>query len=314
MKGIDISVHNGTVNFNLVKEAGIEVVIIKATEGVTFIDSKSIEHYNGALATGLNISFYHFMSEKTNPTLQAIDFYSAIKDKKYNVIPVLDIETNNQKRSSSEVTNRCLEFLNKFKELTGLECVIYTGGYFGRDTLDNRIKNYIGWIAHYVVNTPMATGFKNVVGHQYTEYGSCKGVNTSVDLNNFTKEILINNVENSNVVMTQEGNEVQGKVAELKRLCNSELNSNLVVDNIWGDKTEEAVKQLPLAGIAYKTPELTKWIQARVGCVVDGIYGEATEAVVKGCQSKMGLKIDGVVGFNTLKSLALYVEEKINLK
>ena len=208
MKGIDISVHNGTVNFKLVRDAGIEVVIIKATEGVNFIDSKLVEHYNGALDVGLNIGFYHFMSEKTSPTQQAIDFYSAIKDKKYNVIPVLDIETNNQKRSSSEVTNRCLEFLNKFKELSGLDCVIYTGGYFGRDTLDNRIKNYKGWIAHYGVNAPMETGFKNVVGHQYTEYGSCNGVSTRVDFNNFTEEILINNDENSNAVITEEVNEV----------------------------------------------------------------------------------------------------------
>ncbi len=35
------------------------------------------------------------MSEKTNPSKQAEDFYKAIKDKEYNVLPCLDIETNN---------------------------------------------------------------------------------------------------------------------------------------------------------------------------------------------------------------------------
>lgn len=43
-----------------------------------------------------NIGFYHFFSERTSPTRQAEDFYNAIKDKEYNIIPVLDVETNTQ--------------------------------------------------------------------------------------------------------------------------------------------------------------------------------------------------------------------------
>ncbi|HGG0416071.1 TPA: GH25 family lysozyme [Clostridium sporogenes] len=189
-KGIDISMHNGTVNFSPVKSSGCSIVIIKATEGVEYVDPYLNQHYNGAKAQGLNIGFYHFMSEKTSPTQQAVDFWNAIKGKQFNIIPTLDIETNNMGRSAKQITDRCLEFLNKFKTLSGLSCMIYTGGYFGRDNLDNRIKSYPGWIAHYEVNTPMATGF-SVLGHQYTEDGRINGVNTKVDLNNFTDGIFI---------------------------------------------------------------------------------------------------------------------------
>ena len=93
-------------------------------------------------------------------------------------------------RTSKEITDRCLEFLRRFKELSGLDCMIYTGGYFGRDNLDSRIKNYKVWIAHYGVETPMDTGFSNVVGHQYTENGYVEGVG-KVDMNNFTEGIFI---------------------------------------------------------------------------------------------------------------------------
>ena len=141
MKGIDISTHNGSIDFNAVKNSGVEVVIIKATEGVDFVDNRLQEHYVKASSTGLHIGFYHFMSEKTNPVQQANDFWDAIKDKKFDVIPCLDIEVNNYGRSAAEITDRCLQFLNQFKLISGYDCMIYTGGYFGRDNLDSRIKN-----------------------------------------------------------------------------------------------------------------------------------------------------------------------------
>lgn len=209
-KGIDISMHNGTVNFGAVKSSGCNIVIIKATEGVDYVDPYLNTHYNGAKAQGMNIGFYHFMSEKTDPSQQAVDFWNSIKGKEFNIIPTLDIETNNMGRSATQISNRCIEFLEKFKALSGLSCIIYTGGYFGRDNLDSRIKNYPGWIAHYGVNTPMQTGF-SVVGHQYTEDGRINGVSTRVDMNNFTDGIFINNKKEEekkkvkNIVIYNEG-------------------------------------------------------------------------------------------------------------
>ncbi|NEZ47845.1 glycosyl hydrolase [Clostridium niameyense] len=194
MKGIDISIHNGTVDFNAVKSDGIGVVIIKATEGVNYIDPLLNQHYNGAKAQGLSIGFYHFMSEKTNPSQQAIDFWNTIKDKQFNVMPCLDIETNNQGRSQKQISDRCIEFLDKFKSISGMNCMIYTGGFFGRDNLDNRVKQYPGWIAHYGVPSPMHTGF-HVVGHQYTEYGHVNGISTRVDMNDFKEDIFLNKKE-----------------------------------------------------------------------------------------------------------------------
>jgi len=36
LKGIDVSMHNGNINFNAVKNNDINVVIVKATEGVNY--------------------------------------------------------------------------------------------------------------------------------------------------------------------------------------------------------------------------------------------------------------------------------------
>ena len=190
MNGIDISSHNGNINYNMLKNSGIKYVYIKATEGVAFKDGRYLEYANNIKAIGLKFGFYHFMSEKTDPTQQAIDFYNAIKNTGYNLIPVLDIETNNLGRNRTQISDRCLAFLNKFKQLSNQDCIIYTGAYFGRDNLDSRVKKYKGWIAHYGVSAPMATGF-TVVGHQYSESGKVKGVGGNCDMNNFEDGILL---------------------------------------------------------------------------------------------------------------------------
>ncbi|WP_185966702.1 GH25 family lysozyme [Clostridium sp. HBUAS56017] len=191
MKGIDVSNHNGTIDFESVKNSGVEVVIIKATEGVDFVDDLLEQHYNGANGVIPHIGFYHFMSEKTDPSQQAEDFYNAIKGKAYDVKPCLDIEVNNYGRSAAEITDRCLEFIKRFKELSGQDIIIYTGGYFGRDNLDSRIKCYGGWIAHYGVDSPMETGFP-LIGHQYSESESVSGIDGNVDMNNFYEGIFMN--------------------------------------------------------------------------------------------------------------------------
>ncbi|APH21333.1 GH25 family lysozyme [Clostridium botulinum] len=233
MKGIDISMHNNNINFAQVKNEGINVVIIKATEGVEYVDPFLNQHYQGAKAQDLNIGFYHFMSEKTSPSQQAVDFWNAIKGKQFNVIPCLDIETNNMGRSQKQISDRCIEFLTKFKVLSGYDCLIYTGGYFGRDNLDSRVKKCKGWIAHYGVSSPMDTGF-TIVGHQYTEDGRINGVSTRVDLNNFTDGIFISS---KNTIQETKEMKIQNMLITIGYPCGSSG-----ADGIIGSGTINAIK------------------------------------------------------------------------
>ncbi|MDU1422601.1 GH25 family lysozyme [Clostridium sporogenes] len=266
MKGIDISMHNGNINFNAVKNSGASVVIIKATEGVQYVDPFLGQHYNGARSQGLNIGFYHFMSEKTDPTQQAVDFWNAIKDKQFNVIPTLDIETNNQGRSSKSISNRCIQFLTKFKSLSGHDCMIYTGGYFGRDNLDSRVKKYKGWIAHYGVNTPMATGF-SVVGHQYTEDGRINGVSTRVDINNFTDGIFIGS---KNTIQETKEMKIQKMLVTIGYPI-----GNSGIDGIIGNGTITAIKAF----------------QKDCNLAIDGILGTNTwNKLEQEYNKKLGIK------------------------
>ena len=297
MKGIDISNNNEVYDFSQLSSNGIKVIIIKATEGVDYVDNKLESNYQGAIGRGLHIGFYHFMSEKTSPTRQAEDFYSAIKDKQYDIIPILDIENNLQGRNATQITDRCLEFLGRFKELSGIDCMVYTGGYFGRDNLDSRIKGYKGWIAHYGVDTPMETGF-TVVGHQYTDKGLVSGIRGNVDLNNFTDRILLSNMSVvSNVTSRTVASD--SWIVRLQNECNAQGFSNQIVDGIAGKNT---LAGCPLLKQGSKG-NITKLVQEKLGICNDGIFGNQTRNAVINFQSNNGLVADGIVGQNTWRKL-----------
>lgn len=303
MKGIDVSNHNGNINWSKVKADGVEVVYIKATEGTTYQDQWLNSHYAGAKGVGLSTGFYHFLVGTSQPESQAHNFYNQIKDKKNDLIPCLDIEV-----SGFDVGDYAIRFLKKFKELSGMNMVIYTGAYFSRDNLPLEIKqNYPLWLAHYGVepwksNLVTLAGFTTLVGHQYTEKGRIQGINGVCDLNVFNNGVLLGK---STSTQPQTSVKATGKVAELQGLCNSILGTNLAIDNIYGPETDSAVRKLPLCGLPYVQRELTKWIQLRLGLVPDGIFGQRTKEAVIAWQYRHGLVVDGIVGYNTYKSLAL---------
>ncbi|WP_326513762.1 GH25 family lysozyme [Clostridium intestinale] len=303
IKGIDISNHQPSVDFNALKNS-VQVVIMKATEGVTYKDQLLESHYQKAKIAGFPVGFYHFMSESTSPSEQAEAFYKAIKDKQYEILPCLDIETNNQNRSATQITDRCLEFLNKFKELSGIDCMIYTGGYFGRDNLDSRIKGYKAWIAHYGVNSPMSTGFSNVVGHQYTSSGNVHGINGNVDLNNFTEGIYISG-QHTTIDQLRKEIDINGWVARLQTECNMQGFSNQKIDNAPGPVTLGGCPMLKLGA----SGKITRLLQERLNALgfncgtIDGIFGDKTRAAVIAFQASRGLSQDGIVGQNTWRKL-----------
>ncbi|KAJ5670940.1 hypothetical protein N7507_000067 [Penicillium longicatenatum] len=60
VQGFDISSYQGSVDFSAAYKAGARFVMIKATEGTTYIDSSFSSHYTGATNAGLIRGGYHF--------------------------------------------------------------------------------------------------------------------------------------------------------------------------------------------------------------------------------------------------------------
>lgn len=64
-EGIDVSQWQQNIDFAKVKEAGIEIVYIKSSEGNGYIDPYFSRNYEKAKQNGLNIGFYHYVTARS---------------------------------------------------------------------------------------------------------------------------------------------------------------------------------------------------------------------------------------------------------
>ncbi|MDS0524550.1 peptidoglycan-binding protein [Clostridium sp. SHJSY1] len=268
MKGIDISNHNGNIDFNKVKDSGVELVYIKATEGTTYKDPYRDVHYNGATSVGLPVGFYHYLVGSSSPETQAENFYNAIKDKNNILKPALDIEA-----TGFNVMEYALTFISKFNTLSDLPIVIYSSPYYINNNLDSRLTSYPLWVAHYGVDTPMRNNVwgSNYVGHQYTEKGNVPGISGNVDLNNFYDGIFI----------SSRGNSSQGQEYTLLEKAR----------NYIGSRTKELQEKLISRGYDCG------------GYGADGIFGQGTLNSLLQFQRDNGLVADGLAGTQTFSKL-----------
>ena len=306
MNGIDVSMYQKDIEFSKIPDV-IKYIYIKATEGVNYVNPSFIALYNKVKTTNKLYGFYHFMSEKTDPSQQAIDFYNAIKDKSYILIPVLDIESNVAKRSRSAVTDRALQFLRKFKELSNIDCIVYTYTSFANSYLDKRLSSYKCWIADYNKSQTVKPNYvwSNFVGHQYSGSGRISGYRGNIDLDNFTTGIEMTTV--NNVVGGQVSNESTAShaISILQGELNKQFNANLVIDNIAGPKTLNACIMVREGARG----NITRWIQSKLNSLgyncgsTDGIFGSRTKEAVVKYQRDNKLVIDGIVGKNTWRKL-----------
>ncbi len=91
MKGIDISSHQGDIDLSAL--SGVEFVIIKATEGTTYVNPYCDVKYTQAKGLRLHRGFYHFAGE--GDALAEADYFIANCEGYFgDGIPVLDWEGN----------------------------------------------------------------------------------------------------------------------------------------------------------------------------------------------------------------------------
>lgn len=181
---IDIS-HYQTIPESLdeAAEAGILGVIHKMTEGSSYVDDKADNRRYLAQEAGLLWGLYHFvragdMAQQVDHFLSAAGPYSD-----EDTLFVLDWEV------ADVSLDDAIEFLDLLEQRTGRLPVLYSG-HIVKDALaggpDPRINKYPLWLCHYTTGTPvLPPGWDAYWAWQYTDQGSCPGVNSPVDLNAF---------------------------------------------------------------------------------------------------------------------------------
>lgn len=192
--GIDISNWQGSINFSQVRNSGIQIVYIKATEGNYYTDPYLQEYYNGAKANGLLVGFYHFFRPSISALAQAQYFANAISGLTSDCRLVLDLEVSGG-FGASGLSSIAVEFLEEVERITGMGAAVYTYASFANNSITTGfgLENYPLWIAEYGTSAPESNPIwgSSYAGWQFSDTGNIPGINTNVDLDIFNDGILL---------------------------------------------------------------------------------------------------------------------------
>ena len=288
-QGIDVSMWQGNIDFNAVKNSGIEAVYIRSSEGTGYIDPYFKTNYEKAKENGIKVGFYHYVTARS--TDEAINeakfFVSVINGLSPDMRLAMDFE-NFGDLNVYEINEISKVFLETLKSESGKDVVIYSDAYNARSVFSQELANiYPIWVADYFVEEPEDNGkWNSWVGFQYSDEGRINGISGNVDLDKYTDEIFlldkdpinsnneyINNNTNgsNNYIIVRYGetlsyiaNRYNTTVDNLARL-NNISNPNLIYvgQKIYINSSEKSINLLPsnvyvvkagdtLSAIAYK--------------------------------------------------------------
>lgn len=183
--GLDLSEHNGSIDFNKVKSSGVEFVILRIgwignKENHT-IDKYFEEYYKKAKEVGLKIGFYVYSYVTSESAmLSAINWVKSQITGKTREYPIfLDVEDRQiSSLSKVQLTNLCKYFCDNFEN---------SGVYANLDWFKNKLNvsdllNYKIWLAQWTALENHSADFR-VDLWQYSSKGIIEGITGNVDLN-----------------------------------------------------------------------------------------------------------------------------------
>ena len=188
VRGIDVSHHQGRIDWDDVSDEDISFVYIKATEGENFRDSLFAHNLLNARRIGLKVGAYHYYLASKDPLKQAYNFISNVPPISVSLPPVLDIELPTDlktEKSHSQIVSEIYTCLKELEKHYRKKPLIYTD-YINYDKyLKTGFAEYDFWIRD-IYDTPRFSDGRSWSFWQHSDKGLVKGISGLVDLNVFS--------------------------------------------------------------------------------------------------------------------------------
>lgn len=194
--GIDISKHNGVVNWaELKKQSKIQYIYIRATVGSNVVDPKYKENFDNARKHGFKAGSYHYFTNLSSATAQFENFIKTVDRNSQDILPVIDVEEINR-WSKQQLRDSVMVFARLVEDYFGVKPLIYTNEKFFTTNLGRAFSDFPLFIAKYSATQPNI-GYKWVLW-QFSDCGqfqnTIKGNRGEVDLSRFNKGCSINDI------------------------------------------------------------------------------------------------------------------------
>lgn len=302
MKIIDVSVHQGNINWKKVKAAEVNGVVIRAGYGKGNIDKRFIDNIESAIEAGFKyIGVYWFSYAYTTDMARREaqylnDVAGAYKDK-LNLGVFFDWEYDSMtyakklgmKCNKSLITDMCVAFCKKITEL-GYKAGYYLNQDYEKNYIDtSKLTSYRKWYARYISQRQA-----NCYIWQYTSSGKVKGISGNVDMN----ELI-------GVINDKTGDE---------KKTNTEI-AQEVIDGKWGNGSDRK-KNLEAAGYDYNA--IQSLVNKAVKSETNNSYlyytvkkGDTLSAISK----RYGTSTVLLKKWNNIKDInKIYVGQKLRVK
>lgn len=190
-KGIDVSYHQGEINWELVAQDGVEFAFLRVGlrgygTGKVVVDEQFENNIKGALANGIQVGVYFYSQsvneeevlEEAQLVLDQIAPYRVTGPVVYDAEKVASSRTSNL--TVEERTAMTLTFCRTV-EAAGYRPMIYLNLDTAFSTVDlAQLEEYDKWFAHYGTDMYYPYDYKI---WQYSESGSVQGIASEVDMN-----------------------------------------------------------------------------------------------------------------------------------
>jgi lysozyme len=131
--GVDVSRHQGVIQWDRVAHDGIKVAYVKATEGGDLVDDRFVGNWSGAKRAGLEVGAYHFFTLCRPGADQARNFLSAAPPDRAALPPAVDLELGGNCRARPRretLLDELAVFLSTVEDAWGRQVVVYTNDDF----------------------------------------------------------------------------------------------------------------------------------------------------------------------------------------
>ena len=193
-KGIDVSKHQGNIDWTKVAADGVEFAFIRVglrgygTEGKLVEDEYFEQNVKGALQAGIKVGVYFYSQAITDEELLEEANLVLEKVKPYNIeLPIVfDVEKvsggkGRANELSVEERTRLTALFCQTIQYAGYKPMIYHNMEMGTLMLDlGQLEQYDKWFAYYNDDLYYPYAYKV---WQYSEKGAVDGINEEVDLN-----------------------------------------------------------------------------------------------------------------------------------
>lgn len=189
MIGIDVSTHQGEIDWQQVADSGVEFAILRAgyrgsTKGDLYEDEYFAENFRGAKKAGIKVGVYFFSQalNEEEAREEARYLQKLLKGKEPELPVFYDWEYLEGRVPSARavpMTEMAVAFCEEVQE-AGLKAGVYFNRDYGDNYLDlSKLQSYTLWLAEYA-NIPRASYHFHCL--QYTDRGTVPGIEGKVDL------------------------------------------------------------------------------------------------------------------------------------